>query len=239
MDKLNYRYTFVLSDDLQETFEVGLDAKTLEPVEEESGDLPEWTRLDFHQCSHCPLTVETHPHCPLAARLVKLVSRFENVLSYEELRIVAVTEERTVAKETTAQHGVSSLMGLIMATSGCPHTAFFKPMARFHLPLATGEETLYRASAMYLLAQFFLRRAGQPAELELDGLTALYENLQTLNSAMANRIRAAISQDAAVNAIVILDYFALNFSYVVEDQLDEIRYLFAPYIEQAGGEAEG
>ena len=233
METLNYRYTFFFSSDRHETFEVELDANTLDPVDDEAGKLPEWSRLDFHQCSHCPLEVETHPHCPLAARLVKVVTRFEDILSYEALRVEAETQDRQVSKETTAQHGVSSLMGLIMATSGCPHTAFFKPMARFHLPLATGDETIYRASAMYLLAQYFLQKDGREADLELKGLAKIYGNVQKLNSAMANRIRAAISQDAAVNAIVILDFFALNFSYVIEDQLEDIRYLFAPYFEQA------
>ena len=57
-----------------------------------------------------------------------------------------------------------------MATSGCPHMDFFKPMARFHLPLANAEETVYRATSMYLLAQYFLQREGKEADMELEGL---------------------------------------------------------------------
>jgi hypothetical protein len=37
-----------------------------------------------------------------------------------------------------------------------------KPMARFHLPLASEEETIYRATTMYLLAQYFLREVRSP-----------------------------------------------------------------------------
>jgi hypothetical protein len=43
-----------------------------------------------------------------------------------------------------------------VATSGCRYTAYFKPMARFHLPFANEEETAYRAISMYLLSQRFL-----------------------------------------------------------------------------------
>jgi hypothetical protein len=79
---------------------------------------------------------------------VKLVTRFEDIVSHETLRVEAETPARTVVKDATAQEGVSLPMGLIMATSGCPRTALFKPMAHFHLPMANGAETVYRASSM-------------------------------------------------------------------------------------------
>ena len=62
------------------------------------------------------------------------------------------------------------------------------------------------------------------------GLRKFYEELQKLNSAMADRIRAAISQYAAVNALVILDFFALRFSFEVEDQLNVMRPQFSIHI---------
>ena len=230
METLSFDYRFFFADGRRERFEVRLDANTLESIGETREIPPEWTRLGFEQCPNCPLAAQTHPHCPLAVHLVKVVSRFEGVRSYEELRVEAVTPERTVSKQTTAQRGVSSLMGLIMATSGCPHTAFFRPMARFHLSLASDEETLYRAASMYLLAQYFRRETGGNADLEFVGLTRIYGNLQVLNAAMAKRLRAASREDAAVNAVVILDFFAKTWSYSIEDQLEEIRPLFAPYL---------
>ena len=86
--------------------------------------------------------------------------------------------ERTVSKETTAQQGLSALMGLIMAKSGCPQTGpHFKPMVRFRVPLATAEGTLYRAASIYLLAQYFVNEVGGEPELKFEGLTKIYENL--------------------------------------------------------------
>ena len=165
-------------------------------------------------------------------RLVKLVTRFEDIVSHEPLRVEAETPARTVVKDATAQEGVSSLMGLITATSGCPRTALFKPMARFHLPMANGAETVYRASSMYLLSQYFVYDSGGKPDMDLVGLKKFYEELQKLNSAMANRIRAAISQDAAVNALVILDFFALRFSFEVGEQLTVMRPLFDSYFSE-------
>ncbi len=55
--------------------------------------------------------------------------------------------------ETTAQQAMSSVLGLIMATAGCPWTDRLRPMARFHLPFASEAETVYRSVCMFLLAR--------------------------------------------------------------------------------------
>jgi len=65
-------------------------------------------------------------------------------------------------------------MGLVIATSGCPHTLFLKPMARFHLPLASVTETIYRASAMYLTAQYFLKQDGKEVDFSLNNIRKIF-----------------------------------------------------------------
>ena len=231
MDTLTIRYDFMFEDGKCEAFGVHLNAETLLPAGDPPEDLPEWTRLAFEQCPNCPLAAQMRPRCPSAVQLVELVSRFGDIVSFETVKIQVVTRERTVTQKTTAQKAISSLMGLIMATSGCPRTAYFRPMARFHLPLASEDETLYRAASMYLLAQYFRRQAGGEADLELKGLTDIYESLETLNAAMARRLLAAIQQDATVNAVVILDFLAKNWFFSIEDRLEDMRHLFAAYLE--------
>lgn len=125
------------------------------------------------------------------------------------------------------------MMGLVIAACGCPHTAFFKAMGRFHLPLASNEETIFRATSMYLLAQYFLKRAGHSADLELEGLTKIYHNIQLVNVAIAKRLRATSMSDSSINAIVILDNFAKNLPYAIEKSLKDLRHLFLPFLEQA------
>ncbi|HKJ21966.1 MAG TPA: hypothetical protein VKA13_02670, partial [Gammaproteobacteria bacterium] len=179
---------------------------------------------------NCPLDPGTTERCPVAVNLVKLVTDMGGCLSSDEVDVEVTTPERTVIKHTTMQRAVSSLIGVVVATSGCPRTVFFKPMARFHLPLASEEETIYRAASMYLLAQYFLHQQGQPADWHLERLSALYKNLQVVNSAMAQRLRAASDKDAAVNAIVLLDLFAKALPYTIEESLEEIRYLYRAYL---------
>lgn len=232
MEAVHFRYIFRFPDDRQEIFDLHLDAKTLDLLEDTPDELPPWTNLDFHQCPNCQLTIQTHPNCPVAVHLVKLIAACKNVLSYDVLHVDIIMPERIVSKGTPAQKGVSSLMGLIMATSGCPHTSFFKPMARFHLPLASADETIYRATSMYLLAQYFLRKQGQETDLELEGLAKIYHNIQLINKALAERLRAITDKDSAINALILLDIFAQTLPYAIEDSLEEVRYLFTPYLIQ-------
>ena len=173
MEKINIQYVFRLQGDRQEVVNLYLDAQTLHLVDDTMEKLPSWTNLNFHQCPNCPLTIQTHPHCPVASHLVNLLTICKSLLSYESIHVDVVTPDRVISKDTTAQKGISSLMGLIMATSGCPHTSFFKPMARFHLPFASEEETIYRAASMYLLAQYFIRQQGEKSDLELEGISKI------------------------------------------------------------------
>jgi hypothetical protein len=232
MQTMNIRYYFTLPDGVQEVFDVQLDDQTLDLVGNIPDVLPSWTILGFHQCPHCPLKPDMHPYCPLAAHLVGVVEKFEGLISYNEIQVDVMTSERFITQDTSVQRGMSSLMGLVMATSGCPHMAFFKPMARFHLPFSSAEETIYRATSMYLLAQYFLKKQGKHADLDLAGLREIYQNIELVNIAVAKRLRAATEADSAVNAIILLDIYTKAIPVVIEESLEGIRYLFAPYYKE-------
>lgn len=228
MNTINFRYRFTLPDGRQSTFDVRLDAVTLDLARPASGPHPAWTALDFEQCPHCPLACKTHPHCPLASCLADVVDACQALVSYDTFSFEVTTQERVISGQTTAQRGISSLMGLLGATSGCPHTEFFKPMARFHLPLSSDEETIYRAASAFLLLQYFRRKNGQAADLDLKGLQGIYRNIHRVNEAMAGRLRAAAREDSSLNALILLDYFAVLLPDSIESSLKDIRYLFDP-----------
>lgn len=233
MEIISIRYCFIVGkeqDRVEEVFDLQFDAKNLELQGNIPQVLPDWAKIDFYQCSNCPLDIREHPYCPMAANLVNIVNRFDSLLSYNEIHLVVTTKERTISQLTTTQRAVGSLMGLVIATCGCPHSVFFKPMARFHLPLANNQETIYRAASMYLLAQYFLRKKGKPVDWNLRGLEEIYTNIQVVNYTIAERLRAATKTDSVLNALVELDIYAQTLSLVIEDSLEEIRFLFDPYL---------
>ena len=225
---LNIIYRFIFPNGRKEIIEVEIDTQTMEslPAGSGTGKPPSWCKLDFHQCTNCPLRTDTHPYCPLATRLVKLMEVSSDALSYDEVEMEVTTPERMVIQNTTAQRAVSSLMGLIMATSGCPHMSFLKPMARYHLPLASEEETIFRAVSTYLLAQYFRHKNALSMDMELENLKKIYAEIGVVNQSMASRLRTLSVEDSAINAVVLLDIFAKMMPYSIEDSLEEIRYLF-------------
>lgn len=227
-------YTFTLADDSCERFDLGLDPITLTLRDAElPSPPPAWTALSFHQCAHCPYDEARQPVCPAAANLIPLLQRLDHLVSYEQMTIEVVTAERCVSQKTTAQRAIGSLMGLLIAASHCPHTHFFKPMARFHLPLASEDETIYRATANFMLAQYFCRGDKSGPDFTLEGLNAIYNNMQVVNQAMAARLRATAQTDSSVNAIILLDMYAKTMPYVIRRNLEELRLLFMPYLTTA------
>lgn len=219
-------YRFTVNGGTTEIFDIRIDHRLLAMKNPVPNDLPAWTDLPFHQCPNCPLDPGRHPHCPFAVRIAQVVERFTEIRSFDEMFVEVTMEERTVSKKTSAQKGISSLMGLICAVSGCPLTEFLKPMARFHLPLATQQETICRAVSLYLLAQYFREKRGRTADFTLQRLVEQYHGLQAMNIAMAKRIRSGSSLDAPVNALVILDTFAKALPFAIEDSLDKIEHIF-------------
>lgn len=230
MEEIKITYRFVLTDKEIE-IPIQLDGESLLLKRDEpEREFPQWVDLEYHCCENCTLSRNEHSHCPVMVNLYEVQKEFDTIMSYEEVSLEVLTKDRTVIQNTTAQRALSSLVGLIMATSGCPHTQFFKPMARFHLPLANKDETLFRATSMYLLAQYIRAHKGLEPDFELTGLSDIYHNMETVNAAIAERLREASKADATANAVILLDLFAKIVPLVIDKSLEKIEYLFDSYI---------
>lgn len=229
MKTIDIQYRFTLPDGQIRIFDLKLDRKNLSIIYDSPRKLPAWTTLEFKQCPHCPLSVKTHPHCPMAVSIRNIVEQCNAIVSHQEVAVEVITNERVVSQKTSAQRAISSLMGLIIATSGCPHTGFFKPMARFHLPFASEEETIYRSASSYLLAQFFMRKKGLKSDVDLKGLEQIYRNVHTVNIAMSDRLRECGDEDSYLNALVLLDCLATLMPATIKHSLKEIEDVFKPY----------
>lgn len=232
MEPVRITYRIGLDDKTTEEFNFDLDGKTFELLSEPVQNPPSWTELAFKQCSHCPLKTEEHTHCPMALQLYKVVDRFHKTRSIDEVKLEVITEERTVVQSTALQRVLSSMLGLIFPTCGCPKTAYMRPMARFHLPLASEEETVFRVAGMYLVAQYFLTHNGKKGQFAFDGLIQIYEDFHILNKAIASRLQFATDSDSSKNAITLLDMYSTLVPMLLEDQLAEIRGFFTAYLPE-------
>ncbi|HJP33602.1 MAG TPA: hypothetical protein QGF95_23875 [Candidatus Latescibacteria bacterium] len=235
-DTIRYRYDFLLPGGTERTFDLHLDRSSLAlaPVDP-AAPLPAWTELGCSQCDNCPLQQQAHPHCPIAANISDFVGFFSDAASYEEIDLRISTDERSYVKRTHMSEAVSSLLGIYMVTSGCPVMEKLRPMVRFHLPLATAEETTFRALAMYLVAQYFVSRSGGTPDWELANLPHIYQQVQIVNRGFTERLRQSVEQDASLNAVVRLDAFVgIILLSLNADMLDDIQRLFASYLPEGG-----
>ncbi len=214
-------YSIQLDDGRAFQFRVDLDRKF--DAKADAAEHPFWTKLDFKQCENCPLSREQYQHCPVSLDIEEMIVTFRSILSYESVNVEVRTEERSYSKRTDVQTGLRSLMGLVMATSACPILSRLKGMARFHLPFASIEETIFRTTGAYLIQQFFIFRDGGNPDLELKGLNDFYSDLQTVNRCFKERIDAASELDANMNAVASLVYLSMGVSFSLDDKLEELR----------------
>jgi hypothetical protein len=225
-------YQFTLPDAHEETFALTFDAQSIQLVNDCDSNLPFWTDLEYHQCPHCPLQLKDQHHCPVALNLTAAIYRLDRVMSFEQVMVKVTTAQRQVEQTTSAQEGISSLMGLLIAGSSCPITHYFKPMARFHLPFANRDETMWRAAATFLLSRYFSKHGLQTSDMNLDGLVKIYDDIATLNDYVVERLRAATSKDSAVNALVHLDVYARFLTPPLAETLNHIRPIFLPFLNR-------
>ena len=193
--------------------------------------LPEWTELSFCQCSNCPLSIQSVPHCPLAIELHKVMDTLGDNISYQEVYVEVITPNRNFNKFTTWQEGMSSMVGLIMSTCGCPHVDYFKPMAKYHLPFADTEETLVRSIQMFLLARFLEDESVNVTEISLDALGEIYHQIHHVNIGVARRLQSVVEQDSTVNAVVLLDMFSGQFRFNLDEALLKLENLYQPFLK--------
>jgi len=216
-------YEFVIDNGPRHKFEVDLDRV---PVSASGSTHADWTQLTFSQCSNCPLSTMKHTHCPVAIDLEGIVMRFRSLLSFQEATVEVHTAERSYSKRCDIQTGLRSLLGLVMATSGCPILGRFRSLAYYHLPFASMEETLFRTVSSYMLRQYFVRKTGGVADLELRGLAEFYDEVRKVSRAFMGRIDAASEQDANMNAIGSLILIGMAVSNSLEEQLEELEAQF-------------
>ena len=230
-DVLRFAYTFRLPDGTQRRFDVRLDADSLMALPTDDAPTAAWTKLAYFQCANCPLGDDVE-RCPVAVNLAAVVETFKDAVSFESTTVTVETAERVYEKTTTLQKGLSSIIGIYMVTSNCPVMDRLRPMVRFHLPFASVDETIYRAVAMYLVAQYFRMRSGRRPDWQLEHLADIYAEVAKVNAGMMERLRHATTEDANVNALTILSEQGEMIPMFLDESLAQMEHLFRDLIER-------
>jgi len=232
-DVKTIRYVFVFADGARYDFDIRLDRATLEMQVPAQETPPDWTRLSYMKCPNCPLDEVEHPRCPVARNMVGVVDLLKDRLSYEEADVTVEMEGRTYSKRTALQNACSSLIGIYTVSSGCPVLGKMRPMVDTHLPFMTPDESTYRLIAMYLTAQYFMHKWGQPADWELANLVRFLGEARETNAAFCHRLQSLGIKDAMLNAVANLNAMGEMTSMTIElADLERLEAIFAQHYKE-------
>ena len=117
---MNVNYRFSFQDGRTVAFKV-----TDQPAQAVTKQ-PSWVRLEHCQCSNCPLKASETEHCPAATEILPVVEAFQADDAYQKVEVTVTDERRSYVKQTALEESLRSLLGLKMATSGCPVLAELK-----------------------------------------------------------------------------------------------------------------
>lgn len=221
-----FNYNIELEDGQSTRFQIVLDPVILTMMPTAPEPYPPWTKLAYKQCNCCPLSPKMHQYCPIAVNITDLVNRFKDILSHKNCRVVCETADRTYSKNTSAMEALTSVFGIVMATSNCPVMDFLKPMARYHLPFSSVEETTARSTSLFLLGQYFEYKKGRESSFDFNKLEKSYARAQMVNEGLLERIRSLGNRDADKNAIITLHSISQFLSMEMDDSLNTIAHLF-------------
>jgi hypothetical protein len=224
-------YRIALDDVHQFSYRIELD-RVYEAEAAQSA--PGWTRLEYQQCSNCPLNKENFSHCPAAVDLHRVIEDFQGLPAFKKVAVWVRTPEREYSKQVGLEEGLRALLGVIMATSACPVLGKLKPMASHHLPFANNQEFILRTVSVYLTQQYFNLREGRAPDWELKGLVSQFQQLQLVNQAFWQRIHDTCEGDSNLKAFLSFFSMASSMTYSLEAQLQKIR----PLVMVASGAGE-
>lgn len=219
-------YRFFAADNEKIEVRLDFDAITFQLLPVAGQPTPDWTRLDVHACAHCPLSAD-EAFCPSALGIARFVGSFDSRFSYEKAVVEVETPLRVVLSKSRFQAGMASLLGLVCATSGCPATQFLRPLARFHMPFASEQETLFRIVSAHLLGirarNVVQGGADRPG---FDEMREKYATLRAVIGSLTDRLRPVVKRYASLNAAILLDSFAEIAPADAEDGVADWRVIF-------------
>lgn len=229
--EIQYHYTFRFSNGHVKDFKVRVIKETLTVIRPENGEFPDWAKLSQFKCIHCPLDPEKNEFCPLALNLKDILREFSEYNSFENVDITVETSNRDYHKFTSLQNGISSLLGILMVTSGCPIIGKLKPLLYFHLPFATLDETQVRAFSLYLLSQYIKWKKGDFPDWDMKYLAKIYEDIRIMNHNVSKKIISLGQKDASINSLVILNNFADYVTITLEEKLlNELEFYLKEFL---------
>lgn len=191
--------------------------------------IPGWTSLEYRKCPECPLDSEVFSYCPVAYNISGVMTSFGSLVSTEKCFVRCITYQRSYSRMTDVMTGLSSILSLIVFSSPCPYLEGMRPLARFHLPFFTPEESLVRVVSFHLLSQYFVHKKGGVPDHGLKKLNESFISLKMIQEGMMARTRGMFIGDACVNALHSFHVMIQFIGYELESVLECLEPFFGTF----------
>ena len=229
-------YRIHLDNWTEKEFAVKLDPDTLSLIQQVPPAPAPWAALGNRKCKSCTLDESANPYCPVAVNLQELMEFLKDMVSYDEADVTVETNERRYFKRTTFQTTASSIMGIIMVTSGCPVLDRMRPMVETHLPFSTLDETIYRFVTMYLFGQYFIYKKGGVPDWDMERLVEFFETVEEVNTSFCRRLDTMRNEDSSVNGVSILSCMSTMTKFAITDNdMEHWEKIYLAYYGAAPG----
>ena len=214
--KLRVTYSVEKPDGEVVEFVIRLDENGL--LEDPPTAGPAWTRMAGEPCLDCAVRGSG---CRAALAIAPVVEAFIGIDSLQQVRARASQSNHSTEINGPVSRVVSSIMGLVMAASGCPKIAPFRAMAVYHQPFSTLEETVIRAAGFLLLGRW--AHGTLANENPFAPLIEAWQQLEQVNLNISRSLQDYCTTDAALNGLVNLDMFAKAGAFGLESALAALR----------------
>jgi len=232
-DAITISYKITFDNGSEREFAVNLDSENLRLLHKDVVTPPWWAKLELDKCPNCTLDPAVHKDCPVAVNLGELIDFLKDLVSHSEVEVRVKDMNREFVKRAPLQGVSSSLMGIIMVTSGCPILNKLRPMVETHLPFSSWTETTYRVVSMYLFAQYFRYKAGQAPDWDLTGLVDIFSGIEVVNQNFCRRLDHVRTEDACVNAVNILSSLGSLTKMIISE--NDLAHWEGKFMEHYGG----
>ena len=205
----------------QFSFDVQND-RDLNPRELNSrSDLPDWVKLEYHQCPICPFNSENITFCPAAFEMQDVIHQCSSCISTERVELSRIAEEGTVTTETDMQKALFAVIGEKAISSACSVLNSRQWSLDYYSILTTPENLFYRSISSYLMRQFFTSSGNCAPDLK--GHLDYLDEVIDIFGKLLERIRGETSQDANNNALVSIVTSSQLLRYQRDEWLDELK----------------
>jgi len=165
-------------------------------------DVPDWVKLENHQCTICSYKSEDITYCPAAFDLQDIIAQCCNYVSYEKVELSRITDESTGIINTDMQKALFAVIAERAISSACTVLNSRQWTVNYYSIATTMENLMYRSISSYLVQQLVMASSNHESDFKLKDHIGFIDEINIVFRTLLKRVQNVCPEDANNNAIV-------------------------------------